>query len=379
MRVRHLDIIAEHVVVAYLQRAYAGVLHLARLHLGQIVARAEGDVAQLVELGVDARAYYLVLVAGRAGVGAQLAGYAVAYGGAGVELLAQSLQRRLPRARAQSLQGLDGFKSVAHQHKLAGRDALARHLAHEALEVAHSAQVIGNGVAHIAVAEEVLNDVQALVDGRGVFQRHLQPSTQHARAHGSDGAVEHPEQTLSFGVERLEYFQIAHREAVETHIPPRLYAAYRRNVPRLGVLRKVKVVQNGTGGNYGTLHAVDAETFERCRAELLAQALVGGGGGEEPVVELKHRTLVRESLRSQAFLSALHKEFLRRHRRQRLVDIVRRALRGEEFTRTYVEQSQAGQRLAEMHGRQEIVLPAVEHIVVHRHTRRHKLYDAPFH
>ena len=56
MTAAHLDVETMHAVVAHLQRGDAGTLALARLHLGQKAVAAGVDVAQLVELGIEAGA-----------------------------------------------------------------------------------------------------------------------------------------------------------------------------------------------------------------------------------------------------------------------------------------------------------------------------------
>ena len=52
--VAHFEVVAEDVVVAYLQALYARLLCLALLNLQQVVLTTVGDVAQLVQLGVHA-------------------------------------------------------------------------------------------------------------------------------------------------------------------------------------------------------------------------------------------------------------------------------------------------------------------------------------
>ena len=54
IRVAHLQIVAEDIVVAYLQRLDAGLFGLALLQLQQIVLARVGDAAQLVKLAVHA-------------------------------------------------------------------------------------------------------------------------------------------------------------------------------------------------------------------------------------------------------------------------------------------------------------------------------------
>ena len=116
----------------------------------------------------------------------------------------------------------------------------------------------------------MLYDVEALVDGFGVFQRHLEPAAQQARAHGRDGAVDDAEEAFPVRVEGLEKLKVADGEAVETHIFSGFYTADRCDMLRAGMLGEVEVVEDGTCGDDGRAHAVDAETFERCCSELLA-------------------------------------------------------------------------------------------------------------
>ena len=67
------------------------------------------------------------------------------------------------------------------------------------------------------------------------------------------------------------------------------------------MLGKVEVVEDGTGGHDCGVHAVETEAFERCRAELLAQALVGGIECEKPVFKFEAHILLREFCRCTAF------------------------------------------------------------------------------
>ena len=57
VRLRHLDVVAEHAIEADLQRGDAGARALLLLHLGDDLLARAADVAQLVELGVDAVAH----------------------------------------------------------------------------------------------------------------------------------------------------------------------------------------------------------------------------------------------------------------------------------------------------------------------------------
>ena len=53
MRVAHLDVVAENIVVAYLQTGNLCQFALALLYLQQIILAGVGNPAQLVQLGTD--------------------------------------------------------------------------------------------------------------------------------------------------------------------------------------------------------------------------------------------------------------------------------------------------------------------------------------
>ena len=375
MGVGHLYIIAENIVVAYFKRGNAGRLDLACLNLGKIVLALVGHGAEIVEVFVHSMGYDLGAGGSSAYILAELAGYAGAYNLAGVELLAYRGKLRLTGAHALTFERHDGCEGVAHLQELARGYALAGHFADEALEVADSLEMFEHIVAAVGVAEEMLHDVKALVDGLGVFERHLQPAAQQTGTHRGDGAVDNAEQAFSVGVERFEKLEVADSEAVEPHVFACLNAAYRGDVLYVGVLCEVEIVKHSTGGDDGGRHAVDTEAFERGRCKLLAQALVGGGSGEEPILKLEYRALMSEIDGGTGLAPALHKQLLGRHRGESLVDIFHRSFGGEELAGGYVEQGETRDSLAEVDGGEEIVLAAREHIIVESHAGRHKLGD----
>lgn len=161
----------------------------------------------------------------RPGFVAQFARDTRTYLFAGVELFAYCGELWLARTHALAFERHDGRQGVAHLQQFARRYAFACHLAHEAFEVADGSEVFEHVVAPVGVAEEMFYYVEALVDGLGVFERHLQPTAQQARTHGGDGAVNHAKEALAVGVEGFEELEVAHREAVEAHIFAGLDAA----------------------------------------------------------------------------------------------------------------------------------------------------------
>ena len=109
---------------------------------------------------------------------------------------------------------------------------------------------------------------------------------------------------------------------------------------------------------------------------MLEQFLLGGLLGEHPVVKLEGEVLVAEIPLEHVALAPLEEHLLGREIDEQLLNVVVRALAGEELARGYVEESHSAGRLAEVDGGQEVVFLVVEHIVGHGHARRHQFGNA---
>ena len=79
---------------------------------------------------------------------------------------------------------------------------------------------------------------------------------------------------------------------------------------QLGVLGDVEVVQDGSRGHNGTLHVVDAESFERTSLEVLEQPVVGRLEVEHPVVHLLCQVARCGGVQEVLAMSALDEHFL---------------------------------------------------------------------
>ena len=188
--VAHLEVVAEDVVVAYLQALYAGLLYFALLHLEQVALPLVGDVSQFVQFAVDA--FHDDAAAGgeQRRVGPHFAGDAVAYVGTEVEALADVVERVVVGGEAHLFDGLHGLQRDAELHDVARCDTACADLRYDAFQVAHRAEPLEHGVAQVGVAEEVLHDVLTFPYLHGVLQGEEHPSVEHAGAHGGDRAVD---------------------------------------------------------------------------------------------------------------------------------------------------------------------------------------------
>ena len=242
MDVAHLDVVAEDVVVAYLQARHARQFAFALLQLEQVVLAAVGYLAQLVELGADALLDDAALVDQQRRVVVDFTVDAVADGLADVELLADAVQAGIVGLQAGLLDGFNGLQSHLQRHHLAGTDTAHGHLRQDALQVADAVQLLLHQVAEIGLAEEVFHYVQAVVDGAHVFQREHQPALHQAGTHGADGLVDDAEQRTAPVVHRAHQFEAAHSKLIEPDVFVFLDAGQRRDVAYLRVLRHDEVL-----------------------------------------------------------------------------------------------------------------------------------------
>ena len=90
--VAHLDIVAEHIIICYLEAGNTRLVAQLALHGHQIVLAAARDVAQFVELGIHATADDVASVGLVRGIGVDLALDAVTDDGTRIQLLAQAAQ-----------------------------------------------------------------------------------------------------------------------------------------------------------------------------------------------------------------------------------------------------------------------------------------------
>ena len=127
-RVAHFKVIAEHVVVAHLQRGDACRLGLTLLYLQQVVLSAARDVPQLVELLAVSLGNHVAFRHELWRVGLYLLLYPVAQALTEVHLLAEAFQAVVVGVEASRLYGLYGLQCRLQLHHLAWRHPAHGHL-----------------------------------------------------------------------------------------------------------------------------------------------------------------------------------------------------------------------------------------------------------
>ena len=231
----------------------------------------------------------------------------------------------------------------------------------------------------VRLAEEVLHYVQTVFYLPCVLQRKDYPALQHTSAHRRYGAVDDVEQrrpVLLHGVQKLER---AYGELVEPHIPLLLYACERRDVRDVRVLGHLEILQDDARGNHPTVQMLNAETLQRVCAEVAQQLLPCALLGEHPLVQLEHTPSCAEPLFELLTARLLVEHLLGLETAEQFLHIVGRTLAGEELAGGYIEKRHTACRPSEVHGRQEVVLLIVQHIVAHCHAGSHQFGDTALH
>ena len=287
VRLRDFDVVAKDVVEAHLERTDAGAPALARLHLGDVLLAVAAQAAELVELGVVARA-------DGARVG-ERGGRVVADGprnqlaqvrqliGSAVE----APQARRGERRDEAAEVRQQLERVPERHQVARRGCFERALAQQPLEVIAAAENLPQLLPGHGLPRQFLDRVQARGD---LLERHRgpqQPRLEQAPAGGGDRLVERGQQRGRAVVaeERLEQLQVVDGNGVEDQGLVLLIERRPAQVGQGAALGFAQVVDEGPGGAGGKLLAPQPEAVERHDTELFAQQPLGLVGREQPVFE----------------------------------------------------------------------------------------------
>ena len=337
--VAHLEVVAEHIVVAHLERGDARLLNLALLNLHEILLAVVRYVAQVVELGAVASGYHVALGHELWRVGLYLALYALSQALAEIELLADALQGDIVGVGAGVLDGLYRHEGVLELDHLAGRHAAHCHLGDDALEVAYAMELVIDQHAEVGGTEEAVDHVEPLAYGVDIAEREDQPASQHAAAHRGDGAVDDIEQRTPVFLHGLEQFERAYGEAVEAHILLFLEAGQRGDVADMGVLGNLEILHDGSGGYDAVVEMVYAKSLERLGGKMAQELLPGGLLGKHPVVELEDAVAVAKPGLEVGLAGAVVEHLLGLEVAQELLYIVIIALAGKELAGRDVEKA----------------------------------------
>ena len=149
--------------------------------------------------------------------------------------------------------------------------------------------------------------VEPLLDFGAVHRGPQQALAQQAAAHAGERLVERAQHGGLLlraagvgGEQRLDQFQVAHRDGVEHHGIGAVVVGGAVQVVERGALGIAQVVQDGAGGAHGGGAVGQAAAIERQQLEVVAQRAVGVILGEDPLFQLGAHEARRAAERSSA-------------------------------------------------------------------------------
>ena len=306
LRLGDLDVVAEDLVVADLERADAGRLPLAGLEGQDVALAVAGQRSAAVQLVVDAGGDHPALgqggggrrfegageIGGQAGqrIGDRQPGEQLGAGVLGGRDRAGGRQRRtrtaLPRRRARDLgqrreQLGQRRQTVAESGRLARRQRAQDRPRQQPLRVADRRQQLADALPPRRICEQRSDRPVAAGDGRRPAQRPPQPVAEGASARGGDGAVEDRQQTPppSPFPQGAEDLQVGEGGGIENGAVGGLLQRHAADVGEVAPLGLPGVGERRRGGAHRRLGAVEAETAQAGGAELPLEQLGGPASG----------------------------------------------------------------------------------------------------
>ena len=379
MGVAHLDEVSEDIVVADFERRDTRQFALALLDLLQYVLAVQSDAAQVVELGIDPVGDYaalLNLVVRRIGI--DLPFEFQAHLRQHVDLGGEPVEIPVVRRFEDRFEQFDRSERIFQLHQFARRHARGGDTRSDAFQVADQRDLLADGFRQIAVLHEALYHVQPPVDAPDVADRHGYPAFEQTAAHRRERAIHHVCEAAPVArTVGSEEFQVADGELVDPDVVVLVDPRDRCNVADLLVFGEFQIVEDGAGGRNACRDVVDAEPFERLRAELLAELFAVQLLRKDPIVELVGVVVRAESLPEPLVESPLVDDLFGREIRQEFVDVVVRSLGHVEFAGRNVEKGHARGLPAEVNRSQVDVFLVGQKVVAQNDARRNQLDDAP--
>ncbi len=290
IRFRDLDVVPEYAVVAHLQRVDAGARAFALFQLGDHLLARAADTPQVVESGVEAVADVAAVANQRAGIVDEAAVDVVAH-------VDEIVQRADERPRQRRLESVEEQPDTRHdRNRLLQADEIARPgiaergARDETLEILHTFQDFPKLAAVGAAKGELLDGVETIANSIERDERPQQPRAQQPSSHGGDRAIDLVKQgALAAAVHRLDDFEVLQRDGVDQEAVGRRLVGDAADVREIGFLRVAQVVEQGACGRHGRRMAVEAESFETVRPELIEQRAPCGFVLERPRLDAGHR------------------------------------------------------------------------------------------
>ena len=340
---RHLDVVAEHVVVSHLEGTHAGLGAIAGLQLADQAAAVIAQLHHLVERRIVAACDRAAVAdAGRRALH-QRARQALDQGLVMAERLQVGGECRRRRVQTGDGLGAEGISDrgnlverIAHGGEVARPAASQAEPRKRALHVGAAAQPLPESAPRALPLDQEADGIQPRGDGGRVGKRRGEARPEKSCARAGDGAVDDREQAAGAAAfQRRRELQVAPGRGVDCHGGTRLGCAEPREPGQIALLGEPEIAEHGA--RCGELRTGEgAEAVERGQAVERRERAPGGDAIEERAglrgenllplgEELEERRCLQQRLRNQE-LAGL--EAGERRRQGRLRDPHHRELAG---------------------------------------------------
>ena len=254
-----------------------------------MLAAGAADVAQGIEIAVDAVADHAAVAGQRRRLLDQRRGERVADVGEIVQFPDQALDERRRHRLEHEPDARDRGERLPQRDQVARPGRANRHPADEPLEVVDGAQRVAQAAALGGLERELLDRVEPILDPLERRQRAHQPGAQAACAHDGLGPIEHRQQrSVAAAFRAFENLEVPERHRIDEQAVLPLAPADGPDVGEVDLLRIAQIFDQRPGGADRGRVAVEAEGVQAAGPQLIAQRLGGAVDAEGPLVERRH-------------------------------------------------------------------------------------------
>ena len=182
-----------------------------------------------------------------------------------------------------------------------------RHLCQQPFHIENAAELFAQFGAQDGLLQELPHGVETQLDLRAVHRGPQQPLAQQPAAHAGERGIEHRQHRGPLRAanrsrvrreDRLQQFQVAHRDRVQHHAIGAVVIGRAVQVVERGALRVAQIVQDGARRAHRGGVSAEAAAIQRRQLEVLAQRAAGVVVGEDPVLQFRAHEPRSRPLRS---------------------------------------------------------------------------------
>src|SRR3989441_2252702 len=319
---RNLDVVTEDVVEPDFERSDTGALPLAHFNLRDKPLTVLTQVAQLIELEVEARADQAAV--SQRGGRIRVDGFLdqIVDVAEFVQGLVELAEPSSLESRKAGTEERDLAERLLEGQEVARVGGLERHLTQEAFEVLDAAQEAAHFLSSDGVLQKLFHRIPACFDLLAVDGRAQDPALEFSRAHRGDALVEHADESRVAAAlpQRFQQLEVPDRRRVQHQELLLLVEPDAVEMPHRSALSFAHVMKNGCGGADGQGMPVHPIARKRRDAEVFPEESGAVLFAEDPIVKPRfspgrwgvgqRRSRVRARRGQEEFARANPSEFL---------------------------------------------------------------------